>query len=189
MVWGVGLPGRARGRLRWATAGRAFSLESTGGRGAVYHLSGEAIPTPDDVFGPPARISVPSSPNLTGSSPNLDENRDGDGCLIADQLPLPIIDNLSALTSTLRAQLESLALEPRNKGKVDREVLIAVIVQLCAKQFVTLRCLATLVNRKPDTLRDQYLTKLVRERKLALAFPTTPTHERQAYCAAEALSK
>ena len=25
-------------------------LESTGGRGAVYHLPGEAIPTPDDVF-------------------------------------------------------------------------------------------------------------------------------------------
>lgn len=27
--------------------------------------------TPDDVFGPPARISVPSSPNLAASSPNL----------------------------------------------------------------------------------------------------------------------
>lgn len=164
-------------------------LESTGGRGAVYHLSGEAIPTPDDVFGPPARISVPSSPNLTGSSPNLDGNRDDVGCLIADQLPLPIIDDLIALKPALRAQLEALALEPRGKGKVEREVLIAVIVQLCAKQFVTLRCLATLVNRKPETLRDQYLTKLVRERKLALAFPTTPTHELQAYCAAEALSK
>ena len=71
---------------------------------------------------------------------------------------------------------------------MDREILIAVILQLSAKQFVTLRCLATLVNRKPETLRDQYLTKLVRERKLALAFPTTPTHERQAYCASEGLS-
>ena len=35
-------------------------------------------------------------------------------------------------------------------------------------------------------LRDQYLTKLVRERKLTLAFPKTPTHEQQAYAAAEA---
>ena len=163
-------------------------LESTGGRGAVYHLPGEAIPTPEDVFGPTPRISVPSSPNLTGRSPNLTENRDSDGCLVADQLPLPIIDDLSVLSLPLRLRLETIAREPRSKGKVDREVLIAVILQLCAKQFVTLRCLATLVNRKPDTLRDQYLTKLVRERKLALAFPTTPTHERQAYCAAEGVA-
>ncbi len=47
-----------------------------------------------------------------------------------------------------------------------------------------LRTLAELVQRKPETLRDQYLTKLVRERKLTLAFPKTPTHERQAYTTA-----
>jgi len=168
-------------------------LESTGGRGAVYHLSGEAIPTPDDVFGPPARISIPrspnlggSSPNLGGSSPNLGENRDASGCLLADSLALPIIDDIAALDPALRGILEAIALEPRAKGKVDREVLIAVVLRLCARHFVTLRCLALLVNRKPETLRDQYLTKLVRERKLILAFPTTPTHERQAYCVSEA---
>lgn len=161
-------------------------LESTGGRGAVYHLSGEAIPTPDDVFGPPARISVPSSPNLEGSSPNLTEKRDANGCLIADSLALPIIDDIATLAPALRGTLEKIAAVPRSKGKVDREVLIAVVMRLCARHFVTLRCLALLVNRKPETLRDQYLTKLVRERKLTLAFPTTPTHERQAYCASEA---
>jgi ribosomal 50S subunit-associated protein YjgA (DUF615 family) len=47
--------------------------------------------------------------------------------------------------------------------------------------FFTLRCLAELVNRKPDTLRDQYLKTLVRQRQLNLAFPKTPNHERQAY--------
>ncbi|MEI6324623.1 MAG: hypothetical protein WCO91_04175 [Gemmataceae bacterium] len=155
-------------------------------RGAVYHLSGEAIPTPDDIFGPPARISVPSSPNLKGSSPNLSENRDDNGYLIADSLALPIIDDIAALAPSLRGFLEKIAAVPRTKGKVDREVLIAVVLQLCARHFVTLRCLALLVNRKPETLRDQYLTKLVRERKLTLAFPKTPTHEQQAYAAAEA---
>lgn len=160
-------------------------LESTGGRGAVYHLSGEAIPTPEDVFGSPGRISASSSPNLNGTSPNLADSRDANGCLIADSLALPIIDDITALTPALRGTLEKIAVEPRSKGKVDREVLIAVVLQLCARHFVTLRCLALLVNRKPATLRDQYLTKLVRERKLTLAFPTTPTHERQAYCASE----
>ncbi len=163
---------------------QAGMLESTGGRGAVYHLPGEAIPTPDDVFGPPARISAPSSPNLGASSPNLGENRDADGCLVSEQLALPVIDELSALSARLRGSLEALAAEPRSKGKVDRAVLIEVILQLCKGRFVMLRTLAELVQRKPETLRDQYLTKLVRERKLTLAFPKTPTHERQAYTTA-----
>lgn len=144
-------------------------------------------PAADDIFGSPPRISIPSYPNLDLSSPNLAEKRDADGCLIADQLPLPIIDDLNMLSQNLLASLEAIAVEPRAKGKVDRNVLIAVVLQLCAKQFVTLRCLAALVNRKPETLRDQYLTKLVRERKLTLAFPTIPTHERQAYCTSSAL--
>ena len=167
---------------------QAGMLESTGGRGAIYHLPGEAIPTPDDVFGPPARISVPSSPNLSASSPNLDENRDADGCLISEQLALPVIDDLSALSTPLRGALETLAVEPRSKGKVDRAILIEVILQLCDGRFVMLRSLAELVQRKPETLRDQYLSKLVRERKLILAFPKTPTHERQAYTTSGAMN-
>lgn len=160
---------------------QAGMLESTGGRGAVYHLPGESIPTPDDVFGPPARISAPSSPNLSGSSPNLGENRDADGCLITEQLELPVIDDLVALSPRLRGKLEALAAEPRSKGKVERSVLIGVVLCLCEGRFVMLRALAELVQRKPETLRDQYLSRLVRERKLTLAFPKTPTHERQAY--------
>ena len=167
---------------------QAGLLESTGGRGAVYHLPGEPIPTPDDVFGPASRFSVPSSPNLAASSPNLAasspnlaENRDPDGCLISEQLSLPVVDDLEPLSQTLRSRLEGMAAEPRAKGKVDRQVLIDVVLQLCEGRFVTLRSLAELVHRKPDTLRDQYLKMLVRQRQLNLAFPKTPNHERQAY--------
>jgi ATP-dependent DNA helicase RecG len=167
---------------------QAGMLESTGGRGAVYHLPGESIPTPDDVFGPPARISMPSSPNLSVSSRNLGENRDVDGCLITDQLELPVIDDLAALSPRLRSNLEALAAGPRSKGKVDRAVLIGVVLRLCEGRFVMLRSLAELVQRKPETLRDQYLSRLVRERKLTLAFPKTPTHERQAYTTTGAAS-
>ncbi len=170
-------------------------MESTGGRGAIYYLVGEPLPTPEDVFGPPGRIlessspnlgaSSPnleaSSPNLNASSPNLNEKRDSAGCLISDQLPLPVVDDLVRLTPEFRTRLEGIAVEPRAKGKVAREVLNAVILLLCTDHFVTLRCLAALVKRRPDTLREQYLTRLVRERKLALAFPMNPTHERQAY--------
>ena len=84
---------------------QAGLLESTGGRGAIYHLPGEPIPTPDDVFGPATRFSVPSSPNLAASSPNLAasspnlaETRDPDGCLISEQLSLPVVDDLESLS-------------------------------------------------------------------------------------------
>lgn len=174
-------------------------LESIGGRGAVYHLPGDAIPSPDDVFGPEPRISrlsspilaasspilASSSPILEPSSPILAEQRDLDGCLISEQLALPVVDDLEALSQTFRLQLEGLASQTQAKGKVERQVLIDVLLQLCEGRFLTLRCLAELVHRKPDTLRDQYLKLLVRQRLLNLAFPKTPNHERQAYTSAK----
>jgi predicted HTH transcriptional regulator len=169
---------------------QAGMLQSTGGRGAIYHIPGQEIPTPDDVFGSTTRFNAPSSPNLSSSSPNLAasspnlaENRDPDGCLITDQLALPVVDDLTSLSPAFRTLMETWAAEPRSKGKVDRQVLIDVILKLCDERFITLHCLAGLVKRKPDTLRDQYLKILVRERRLRLAFPKTPTHERQAYSA------
>jgi ATP-dependent DNA helicase RecG len=225
-------------------------LASTGGRGAVYHLPGEPVPTPDDVFGPAlgaassrskaSRASssdlTPGSSNLAGSSSNLSvsssnliasssnliasssnliasssnlttsssnlttsssnladprespgDARDAEGCLITDQLSRPVIDDLSALSSSLKESLERHAALPRAKRKVDRDALIDVVLTLCHGRFITLQCLAELVRRNPATLRNQYLTGLVRNRRLVLAFPTTPTHERQAYTTAEAI--
>lgn len=189
-------------------------LASTGGRGAVYHLHGIAPPTPDEVFGPTPVASVTSSPDLAPSSPDFDSSspdltpsspdfassspdfvassedakgrRDGEGCLISDVLGLPIIDDLARLEPNFRASLERLAFIPRGKKRVEREVMTRTLLSLCARRYVTLRCLAALVARNPESLRDSYLSGLVKEKKLELAFPTTPNHERQAYCAASA---
>ena len=181
-------------------------LESTGGRGAVYHLPGITIPTPDDVFGVAHRISKLSSPNLTSTSPNLTstspnltstspnlastspnlgESRDENGCLLSDQLAFPVVDDLSKMSLTFLNELEAVAFEPRSKGKINREVMTSVILEICEGRFVSLSCLAEILNRRPDTLREQYLSRLVRDRKLSLAFPTKPTHERQAYTSTE----
>jgi hypothetical protein len=94
---------------------------------------------------------------------------------------------LDALTPAFRSALENLAGLPRQKKAVERAALTEVLLKLCARQYVTLRCLAALVSRNPESLRDSYLTGLVREKQLGLAFPTTPNHERQAYCATNAL--
>jgi len=166
-------------------------LESSGGRGAVYHIKGEAMPKPEDVFGRPSQISENSSPNLEGSSPNLEgsspnlgEVRNEDGCLISKHLTLPVIDDLNLLSEEFLSRLEEVAAEPRRNKSLKREVMIRVVLELCQGRFITLRCLSELVQRKPKTLRETYLSGLVGERKLALAFPTIPTHERQAYSTA-----
>jgi hypothetical protein len=58
----------------------------------------EAITSPEDVFGPAPRISAPSSTILTACSPNLAENLDSEGCLILDQVSLPVVDDLETLS-------------------------------------------------------------------------------------------
>lgn len=177
-------------------------LDSTGsGRGAVYFLPGQHLPTPDDVFGPPSQavdfsssvlagsfsVLNASSSVLTGGSSTFDQQRDEDGYLVTDQLPLPVISDLNSLSPALRARLEELAAEPRHKKKLDRENLEAAVLAVCEGHYLTLNALADLLNRKPASLRNEYLTPMVRQKTLSLAFPTTPTHERQAYCTTTSL--
>jgi len=177
----------------------AGMLESTRGRGAVYHLPGQEIPTPDDIFGPPtpkagSRSSVltGSSSVLTGSSSVLElpssileagdaTKRDAEGRILTPKLDLPLLDDLSKLPPAFKTRLEAMAALPRTKKKLPREQLREVLVELCRDQFVCLRALAELVDRKPDALRNEYLTPMVREAVMVLAFPKTPTHELQAY--------
>jgi hypothetical protein len=62
-----------------------------------------------------------------------------------------------------------------------------VILAVCERHYLTLQALAELLNRKPESLRNTYLSPMVRARALSLAFPATPTHERQAYCSTHTL--
>jgi len=157
------------------------------GRGAVYCLPGAALPKPEEVFGDGSEHSVPSSAHLPGSSAHLageagnEDHRDANGRLLADQLDAPVIDTLEMLVPSFRAQLEKLAAEPRNKAKLPVETMKEVVLAVCSGHYVTLSCLAQLVNRDPDAFRQQYLKPLAKDGKLRLAFPTAPTHAKQAY--------
>ena len=177
------------------------------GKGTVYFLPWQTLPTAEQVFGPNLRSSSEglsgsssvlngsssvlsdSSSVLSDSSSVLEQERDEHGYLHSEQLPLPVVDDLSALSSELRQHLEKLAVEPRSKKKMDREAFQKVVLDVCAGHYLTLQALAELLNRQPASLRNGYLTPMVRDKKLALAFPTTPTHERQAYCLAESLQR
>ncbi|MBY0444323.1 MAG: AAA family ATPase, partial [Burkholderiales bacterium] len=112
-------------------------------------------------------------------------SRDGYGRLLPPLLDAPIIDDLEVLDEGFRLMLEKLADEPRTKAKLGQQQMERVLLTLCRDQFLTLSALASLVNRNADGLRQQYLSKMVRSRVVMLAFPTKPTHEKQAYRAVE----
>ncbi|MEA3406369.1 MAG: putative DNA binding domain-containing protein [Pseudomonadota bacterium] len=168
-------------------------LEKTGmNKGAVYHIVGLKLPSPEDVFGnsPILENNSPilenNSLNSESSSPILaseDKSRDNDGCLIPDQnhFDLPFIDDLDKLSIDLKSRLEILATEPRTKKTLSKVVMKQVIENICENHFVTISALANLLNRKTETLRGNYLSPMIKEGTLKLAFPKTPNHPKQAY--------
>lgn len=177
-------------------------LESAGrSRGMVYFLPGDILPTPEQVFvgptflvapahnvGSSSRYSEVTSEYSAGSSEysvQTDGERDHCGRLVTPHLNAPIIDDLVVLDEDFRVTLEYLAAEPRRKERLGADRMERVILALCRDHFITLSVLALLVDRNADGLRQQYLSKMVRAGQMVLAFPTKPTHEKQAYRAAE----
>jgi ATP-dependent DNA helicase RecG len=163
-------------------------------RGMIYHLPGEQLPTPEQVFAGPLSSSehnvmssehnVVSSEHNEGSSAlklEVGMQRNDQGCLLSDHFDAPLIDSIDHLEPSFRLSLEYLAEEPRQSGRMQPERMREVISALCRDHYLTLNVLAGLVNRSPDALRQQHLNSMVRNRQIQLAFPTKPTHERQAY--------
>lgn len=177
-------------------------LESDGkSRGTVYFLPGETLPTPEQVFVGPTSPVVgresmgSSSEYLERSSEHLEEcstylpqkarERDSVGRMLTNYLDAPLVDDLSLLDEEFRMILQQLAEGPQQKPKLSSQRMEEVILSLCRDQFMMLSVLAELVCRNPDALRQQYLSRMVKEGKMTLAFPTKPTHEKQAYRAVE----
>ncbi len=168
-------------------------------RGMVYFLPGEVLPTPEQVFMGQALLGVGNvgssseysevtseySAATSGHSALGDSRRDLQGRLLTPHLDAPIVDDLSLLDQGFLKTLTQVAEEPRQKERLGSERMEQVVTALCRDHFVTLSALAELVNRHPDGLRQQYLSKMVRDGRMVLAFPTKPTHERQAYRAAD----
>lgn len=174
-------------------------------RGMVYHLPGETLPTPEQVFiGPTlldtSTVSIGSSSEYSAVSSEYSEKsseysgnakgvRDMNGRLTSAHIDAPIVDDLAILDGNFREFLEQLADEPRYKSRLGFERMQDVILELCRNQYLTLSVLAQLVKRNPDSLRQQYLSVMVRAGKMVLAFPSKPTHEKQAYRAVEGAHK
>ena len=176
------------------------------GRGMVYCLPGSSLPRPEDIFGEhqgpdvPSHLRASTSGYLIDSSGHLVESsgrsspdqlaisdavtelaRDEFGQLVSEKLDAPVIDSLEALHPALRSELEQLASLAKAKRKLAQDDMQLILLQLCAKRYITLSCLAGLVHRSADVLRKSYLKPLTSQGRVRLAFPTTPNHMRQAY--------
>lgn len=62
--------------------------------------------------------------------------------------------------------------------KIDVE---AAILEVCRGAYLTPREIADRLNRKPRTIQDHYLPKLVGQGLLRLKYPSEPNHPEQAY--------
>jgi hypothetical protein len=95
----------------------------------------------------------------------LADHRNPDGRLISEQLALHVLDDLVPLSKAFHSRLEEMSSEFRAMAKIDRQVLIVVVLQPC---------------------EGSVPWGLARQRKIRLSFLKTPNHERQSYTTANA---
>ncbi|MCK9565264.1 MAG: hypothetical protein M0Q43_04375 [Methanothrix sp.] len=86
------------------------------------------------------------------------------------------------LSSEHLDERDDISLAIRGKKKVPKDTMDKVILSLCKGRFLSLRQLAELLNRSPDTLRVHYLNRLVKEGTLEQRYPDKPNHPDQGYC-------
>lgn len=71
----------------------------------------------------------------------------------------------------------------RKRKRLNPSIMEDLLVELCAQKPLMLKELAQLTERTPDGLRNNYLSKLVKENRLYLRYPDQVNHPRQAYIA------
>lgn len=68
-----------------------------------------------------------------------------------------------------------------DRKKVPPSVMELVIQLLCADTYLSLKEIASLVHRTPDTLRVHYLNRMVKAGQLESRYPEKPNHPDQGY--------
>ena len=77
--------------------------------------------------------------------------------------------------------LQSIVASARAKGRFTPEQSKSIVLQICQKQFMSSSILKHFLNREIDTIRRKYLSPLLKEGLLELAYPKTLQHPNQAY--------
>lgn len=160
-----------------------------------YSLPGMELPSPEDVF----TNTLTSLDNLTHSKESLthsDKNlthcdlsneaeqcdeRDAEGRFISDKLNKPFIDKLDALTEEFSLRLNALGAQARTQSRLDVGTMKQLISELCQGHYVSVAVLEVLLDRRPQSLRQNYLKPMINEGVLKMAFPHKPNSPLQGY--------
>jgi ATP-dependent DNA helicase RecG len=84
-------------------------------------------------------------------------------------------------TRRQEARLVALAAAVQGKPKVPKPLMEETILALCADDWLSLRTLARLLNREPDSLRNHYINAMLQDGRLQARVPGKRTHPDQAY--------
>ena len=166
---------------------KAGLLVSDGhGRGTVYHLPGQSLPSADQTFSESPVMSLATigasdiSWGHNGTSWVHNERHDL-GWLMVKELAKPLIDNLNLLSENISSTLMGQAQKARDQKRLNKKEMTNIVLELCSDYYLTQQVLARLLKRKSTVLRKNTLKPLLDQGKLSLAFPKTPTHSKQAY--------
>ena len=161
-------------------------LESAGKhKSKVYHLKGIEIPTPENNAG--KNISFVASPSedqlsLFGNEgPDLTPDFELEGPDLTPDNGILFDEQAQQLWKQLKKIAEPIA---KVTGRRVREDVEKSIVNLCIAaepHCLKLADIANLLVMKPDTLRKNYLGKMVKQQQIYLVYPTIPNHPEQGY--------
>jgi len=79
------------------------------------------------------------------------------------------------------ATLREIAEPVSSLRKAPREVVEAMILQLCKEDFLTLDELADLLNRRKDSLRNHHINPMLEDGRIEAKYKNIRNHPRQGY--------
>lgn len=173
---------------------KGFLVASGEKRDKSYSLPGMEPPSPEDVFSntltPKSNLTYNVDSlthkvnNLTHNDNNTDNTsdvRDSKGRFISALIDKPFIDSLEALSEVFRQQLNALGAPAREQHRLDTETMKFLITELCREHYISVSVLEMLLDRKPQSLRQNYLKPMVSDGRLKMAFPHKPNSPKQGY--------
>ncbi|MBU1619907.1 MAG: putative DNA binding domain-containing protein [Gammaproteobacteria bacterium] len=177
---------------------KGFLVVSGEKRDKSYSLPGMQPPSPEDVFSH-ALTSVDSLThnveNLTYKVEDLTHTgknhlkgagtRDGKGRFISNLIDKPFVDELNMLTELYQQELHALGAPAKEQHRLDTETMRTLILTLCRGHYISVAVLETLLDRKPQSLRQNYLKPMVTDGLLKMAFPHKPNSPKQGYTATD----
>ena len=87
----------------------------------------------------------------------------------------------SELNSEHKKKLIEIAKSVREKRRANPKQMRDVILKICSEHYLSLRTLAELLNREPDSIRNHYVNPMIDEGLLQLRYPEQINHPQQAY--------